>query len=175
MRIVNDNIEILRGETATYDVNVIDNKKGYPYSVSGMSHPYVEFLIKKNVDDKEYMFKRYLDKSSVKNIEAFEESAVIENIEDPQVTNNKIYYVTDLQGYWYKDAQGWHEYNFNITFQFPYDVISKFDSKTYKYQINVLDGTLKTGVLDSSENPYESISFCDPILKPHDFIVGGSL
>ena len=64
MRIVNNKIYIARGETATYDVSVQDNKTGAPFTIpSGYKNPVIEFIVRPSVYDRkdDYVFKCYLD------------------------------------------------------------------------------------------------------------------
>lgn len=176
MRIVNNNIEILRGETATYDVNVIDDQTGYPFTVDGITNPYIEFTVKKSVYDKDPIYRNYIDMSSVAGIGPYTTDHTEDVLEDADATTadqNVLYYMKDTKKYYYSDGTNWHEYVFNIRFTFPYEKVSKFEVKTYKYQINVLGGTLKTSY-ESDECPI-NVSYSNPILKPHDFVVGGSL
>jgi len=181
MRIVNNNIEILRGETATYDVNVIDDKNGYPYTVENINNPYIEFTVKKTVYDKDPVFRTYLSMSSVAGIGPFVNVSerIKPNLIDADATLatvNVLYYMEEEQKYYYSDGTTWHEYNFNITFAFPYEKVSKFEVKTYKYQINLLGGDLKTGWEDLPSDVCPlNVEYSNPILKPHDFVVGGSL
>ena len=54
MRIVNNKIYIARGETATYDVSVKDNKTGAPFTIpSGYKNPVIEFIVRPSVYDRE--------------------------------------------------------------------------------------------------------------------------
>lgn len=176
MRIVNNNIEILRGETATYDVNVIDDKNGYPYTVENINNPYIEFTVKKSVLDKDPVFRTYISMSSVSGISPYVEGNDLNTLLDPPLSESdwyKLYKYTVDNNYYYYNGTEWIQYNFNITFTFPYEKVSKFEVKTYKYQITLLGGTLKS-TYDANECPL-NVSYSEPILKPHDFVVGGSL
>lgn len=68
MQIINNKIFIARGETATYDVTVLDKNTGIPLQIiNGVNdkNPIIEFVVKPSIyggkDD--YVFKAYIDKS----------------------------------------------------------------------------------------------------------------
>ena len=179
MKIINDNIYIGRGETATYDVDVIDNKTGYPYTIPGLVNPFIEFSVKKSPFDKEAVFRQYIDMSSLKNIEGWDGVRTYTTGMSAAEATQNVLYRYQAEGvytnkYYYSDGTNWIEYKFNITFQFPYDKVSKFEVKTYKYQIHILDGTTNMSG-NTDESPFTAITYCVPLNDPHDFTVGGSL
>lgn len=178
MRFVNNNIEILRSETPTIDVNFIDDKDGYPLTipnVAGSTAFYVEFTIRKTVYDKTPVYRAYFNVDRYAGIEPYVKGRDVDNITDPPATEdkwNKLYKYTENGKYYYYNGTEWVEYNFNVLFPLPYEATSKFEVKTYKYQFTLIGGTEREH--DANECPIV-VNYNNPLLKPHDFVVGGSL
>ena len=64
MKIVNNKIHIIKGETPTYDVVVFDPDTGAPFRLlDGLNNPVIEFSVKESVYDltNKYVFKVYMD------------------------------------------------------------------------------------------------------------------
>ena len=185
MQIVNNKIYINRGETPTYDVSVFDKNTGIPYMlIKGVNdeNPFLEFVVRPSVystkDD--YIFKTYIDMSSVhvfdsEDIAEYEESVWDDSVVPLDEDINKLHRRT-IEGvpdfaYYYNNQ--WIPYEFRITFTFPYEATSKMEPKTYLYEEVLFNGRLK-------ENPQHDeipifVNKKDFIMEHKDFIVGGSL
>lgn len=192
MRIVNDKIEIERGETPTYDVCVID-KLGTPYMVlENIENPVVEFIVRPStyIREDEYVFRVYLPffhihKFKTKELKEYtglvwtNSYTPLPNDKDKlffrKIDKNKAeyrYYDENAENDGTDDYK-WVPYEFRITFPFPYSATSQMDSKTYKYQVVLFGGSLKNKY-ETGEIPI-NITFKEPLLEPEDFKVGGTL
>ena len=202
MKIINNKIYIIRGETPTYNVSVKYRNTGVPYILTTtdsdkIKNPIVEFVVRPSIysRDEEYVFRTYmlLEGNLSLNIHRFDSR---ETIEYPGTSSsytsewsdevsplvgyeNYLYYkvTAGVREYRYYDANRatgkWVPYEFRISFQFPYEYTSIMENKTYKYEIVLLGGTLKSSYA-SDELPID-IDYKEPLLEANDFIVGGSL
>lgn len=201
MKIVNDKISIVQGETATHNRVVIDRETGAPFMIAdGVNNPYIEFIVRPSVYTKkdDYVFKAYLDCSGIKRFKSNE----ILNYNEPNT--DEVEWTDDITGdgdrlyrkfyqgnityrYYdadktYTDGTHWHPYEFRIAFTFPYadgqkgdNLIggtSTMEAKTYKYDITLFGGAKKDN-FTRGEIPIV-IDYKKPLLKAADFIVEGS-
>lgn len=63
MKIVNNRIYIVKGETSTYDVSVIDKDTGAPLTIpSGIDNPVIEFIVRPSIYNRkdDFVFKCYI-------------------------------------------------------------------------------------------------------------------
>lgn len=188
MKIVNDKIYIVQGETPTYDVDVYDRKTGIPYMVSDdIETPIVEFIVRPSLyaKDADYNLKKYKDFSDIKKF-----SFIPKKMEEiPSVTINEIetnykpstghenelhvYSHDNVNEFYYWDGSKWNKYVFNINFKMEYDYTSKMEAKTYKYEVVIFDAT---PVKDGEEIiRIDNIKYKKPLLSATDFIVEGSM
>lgn len=201
MQIINNNIYIIQGETATYNQRVINKTTGAPYIIAdGINNPYIAFVVRPSIYTKKdaYVFKAYLDCSNIKKFTSNE----ILNYNEPGTDElewtddtvgetdrlyRKFYQGDTTYRYYdpekvYVDGTHWHPYEFRITFTFPYadgqkgsNLIggtSTMEAKTYKYDITLFGGSLKDDV-KHGEIPI-IIDYKEPLLKAADFVVEGS-
>lgn len=190
MKIVNDKIEIARGETPTYDVNVID-ETGTPYMIlENINNPVIEFIVRPSsyIKENDYVFRVYLLYFDIHKFESKEVVAYSYNQWNdsytPAIGKEKLLHrreITKNQAdYAYYENGHWIPYEFKITFPFPYSATSKMDSKIYKYEIVLFGGSLKENPVELSspiingEIPI-NITYKEPILEVTDFKVGGTL
>lgn len=103
MKIVNDRISIIKGETPTYDVSVRNRKTGAPYTIpSGVKNPVIEFIVRPSVYDRkdDYVFKCYLSYKDKKAEHDFGDTEVqtytVDNESDNEWSND--YNFTDSEG-----------------------------------------------------------------------------
>lgn len=191
MRIVNDKIYIIKGETPTYNALVINKYTGAPYIIdSGVENPYIEFIVRPSIYNRkdDYVFRLFLDCSSVHRFSSVDVVEYSQSVWDNDVPpsagdENKLFRrtvdgVSDYR-YFDPDATGsgtdykWIPYEFVISFMFPYSATSLMEAKQYKYEISLYGGSVK-----SNPKPDEipiNITYKDPILEATDFIVGGSI
>ena len=65
-RIINSKVYITRGETATYNVAVID-ETGVPFRIeSTINNPYVQFVVGNNINDPKSEIVKYLERDDKK-------------------------------------------------------------------------------------------------------------
>lgn len=191
MRISNNRIYIVRGETPTYDAEVIDKDSGAPYIiVSEIQNPWIEFIVRPSIYGREddYAFRVFLDYTKYKK---FPTTEVVEYPNDvwsneyvpSDDDKDKLFYKKVTGGkeyrYYNPDATGsagdskWMPYSFRITFQFPYYATSEMESKPYRYEISLYGGTPKDNP-DEDEIPI-NVTYKAPIMPANDFIVEGSI
>lgn len=95
MRIVNNKIHIVKGETPTYDVIVVDPDTGAPFRLlNGIHNPVIEFSVQESVYDlsNKFVFKVYMD---YKNETRFSTTEIfsyneLEGSEEPQWDNSVV-------------------------------------------------------------------------------------
>lgn len=204
VRIINNKIYIVRGETPTYDVSVKDKDTGAPYIIpSGIVSPIVEFVIRESVYAKEndFAFRAYLDYSNQHRFDSAEiadynalydsqaTGSVIwdDDVVPPVEDENKLFRRTVLKqsDYRYWNGSAWTPYEFRITFQFPYQATSVMEPKTYQYEVALFDGTISSSegnvippnvLMPPASDTFSltNISYKKPLLEASDFVVGGS-
>lgn len=79
MKIVNNRIYISKGETSTYEANVIDKDTGAPFIIpSGVNNPVIEFIVRPSIYDRkdDFVFKCYISYSDKKAEHDFGDTAV---------------------------------------------------------------------------------------------------
>lgn len=167
-RIVNDKIQLTRGETPTYNVRVINKETGAPFTISPyINNPVVEFVVRPSIysRESEFVFKAYLDCAHLPKLEfdaveslRYENDTldVLNDTETPSTGENGILYYINAgggeRGYAYYDGSTWKEYEFRLLFQFPYWATSVMEPKTYAYQVTLLGGVLRTDAFDTGKS-----------------------
>ena len=181
MKIINNKIYVVQGETPTYTASVIDKDTGAPYIVL-KTHmtPVVEFIVRPSIYNRadDYVYKAYL---LMNNVHQFDTDEIIEYNqpiwEDAPLSSDagKLHRRTlnGVSDFAYWNGSKWIPYEFEVSFYFDYDAMKKLEAKTYKYDITLYYGNLKETYVDG-ENPVE-IVVKKPLLEATDFIVGGSL
>lgn len=192
MKIVNDNIYIVKGETPTYDVSVVDDKTGAPLIVSTLpddvANPgyVIQFNVSPSVyaDRNKYVFNNYLllgedfhtfPTTKIEDYDGGPEWDVnysFSGKDREALFRKEIVANSDEWEYKYFENGAWHDYELRISFMFPYEATSKMEPKTYKYAVTLFGGT-KKDVVYAGENPI-NITYKKPLIESSDFIVGGS-
>lgn len=168
MQIINNKIYILKGETPTYNVSVIDKDTGAPFRLpilpDGKDRKWVvEFIVRPSVYDREddYVMKVLLlrkDKQfETDKIETYKKGSDLEPLWQPdyffgdpldpetELKKKALYRGEVISGsgvweYAYFDGEKWVPYEFRINFMFPYNNTSNMDVKTYKYEVALFGG-----------------------------------
>lgn len=181
MKIINNKIYIVQGETPTYTASVIDKDTGHPYMILNTTMtPVVEFIVRPSIYNRadDYVYRAYM---MMNNIHQFETDEVVDYDqsvwEDAPLTENlgKLHRRTldGVNDFAYWDGSKWVPYEFEVSFYFDYEAMKKLEAKTYKYDITLYYGNLKENYVEG-ENPVE-IRDKKPLLEATDFVVGGSL
>ena len=197
MKIVNNKIFIIKGETPLYDVSVIDDKTGAPFIITTLpkdvANPgyVIQFNVSPSVysDKNKYVYNNYLLLGE--NIHTFPTKKIEDYNGGPEWSADYVF--TDAKGhpqdasalfrkevvansnvweYKYFENGQWHDYELRISFMFPYEATSKMEPKTYKYEVTLFGGSKKDNYVHG-ENPL-NITFKKPLIEASDFIVGGS-
>lgn len=199
-RIVNNVIYIGAGETATYDVRVIDRSTGNPYTLPvGIGNAVVSFIVRQNVYNKaiDPVMKKYI---VLDNALTLEDSVIYDykgSDWDNDYTFNgntqpkvkAVYKKLSSDGksyeYRYYDALAeddgtsyykWQPYDFRLVFPFDYEDTIRLAPKQYKYELTLYAGP-NLQISDDGDG-YKSLKnfTYKEILQSHtDFIVEGTL
>lgn len=192
VKIINNKIYIVKGETPTYDVSVVDSESEAPFILpKGVINPVVEFIVRPSVYNREdeFAFRMYMDFSKHKKfdetqydlgdynkLDTRESPAWDDTIRPNSADANKLFKRTigTVVDYRYYENNKWVPYEFRLLFKFPYEATSKMESKQYKYEVTLFgadellyDGDTIIG-LNVIHDKY-------PLLEATDFNVGGSL
>lgn len=190
MRIVNHKISIVRGETPLYKASLkLADDTPYFFLIADQNRYAVEFVIRPSIysKDNDFIFRRYL--LIPDTIKKFASNLVVdlpEGLWEDDVgpiagAEDSLHRmkVGGLYEYAYHDGTDWIPYNFPIQIQFPYSETSKFEPKTYFYEINIVGGALKTGPIEVGEIPVEDepigVFRKIPVLTAREFRVEGSI
>ena len=182
MKIINNKIYIVQGETPTYKASVIDRDTGHPYIILTTDlFPVVEFVVRPSIYNRadDFVYRAYFEMDHIQQFATDEvEEYKLSDWTDPPLTGDdeKLHYMNKPNGakeYAYWDGSKWVKYDFEIEFSFDYETMKKLEAKTYKYDITLYYGQLKENSV-RGENPVEII-YKKPLLEATDFIVGGSL
>lgn len=175
-----------RGDTPTYSVKIV-SKDGTPLIITtGILNPIIEFVIKEGVFYKESPI--FVHRMWITSTKIFDSNEVVlytspSWVDPPMIGDyNKLHKKKDLinNTYTYKyfdnNTEQWRDYEFSLTFVFPYDFTKTLEPKTYLYELILLGGELKNPPLptDSIETPI-NVSFKKTLLTPSEFKVEGSL
>lgn len=202
MRIINNRIYIVRGETPTYDATIINEKNGSPYIITEkVINPTIEFVVRPSVysRDDDFVFRAFI---KLTNVHKFSSDEIVEyhgdGVWDNDITplggnENKLHRraIQTNKGtkyeYAYYDGGLWRGYELRLTFMFPYYITSVMEPKTYQYEITLHGGNLKQDVqpedisLALERDPGTAYKDCPiditykkPLLESTDFTVGGS-
>lgn len=203
MRIVNNKIYIARGETPTYSASIIDKDTGAPliidkglYSKTDgdkkVNTLILEFVVRDSAysrdDDFRIKYNLLLEQNpyfhifdgtdilSYNDISGGYNEEWLDNVKPLEGFENYLYRRTDAEEdnyYAYYENDKWVEYSFDFDVTFRHAETSVMEPKTYKYQVTILGGQLKT-----NPKPGETIVdvvYFKPILDLTDFIVEGSI
>lgn len=201
MRIVNNRIYIVRGETPTYTASVVDKDTGAPLIIdkgvfADDMTMLVEFVVRKSAysraDDVALKYDLLLgrdinfhvfDDDVIKPYNALDANPryvdgkfVWDNSKQPLPGDeNRLHVYSDNNEkfYLYYSEGEWKDYEFTINVTFQYKHTSVLESKTYQYEITLLGGTLKT-YYEDWETPVDPV-YKKPLLGLTDFIVEGSI
>ena len=197
MKIVNNKIYIVKGETPLYDVSVIDDKTGAPYMVTTLPDDVdnpgyvIQFNVTPSIYDgkNKYVYNNYL--LLHENLHTFPTTKIEDYLGGDEWRTD--YSFADSKGheqnryalfrkevvkgsnvweYKYFENGQWNDYELRISFMFPYEATSKMEPKTYKYEVTLFGGS-KKDFPGAGENPV-NITYKKPLLEATDFIVGGS-
>ena len=188
-KIINNNISITRGETATYNVRLIDKTTGAPFvlpktqadkqlnkfvvSFSVRRSDYIKdgYAIKKIIEIKE-------DQYTLLNDTEILEYGKLTGTEvwgDASVSNPKLKVLykrkmaTGEYDYRYWDGSEWLPYEFVIRFPFLYSDTSELSPKSYKYSMTIYGGN-DLRLTEDNELIRESIDYKKPLVDAN-FIV----
>lgn len=203
MRIVNNKIYIVKGETPTYSASVIDKDTGAPLIIDKGLYSekpdgtkanvlILEFVVRDSAYSRKEDFKlKYnLLIEQDPGFHLFDGSDVLsynnlsggyneewDNSVTPTVGfENYLYRRTDSMNdnyYAYYNEGQWVEYSFDFDVTFRYDETSVMEPKTYKYEIALLGGALKDD--PEKDETIIDVVYKKPILGLTDFIVEGSI
>jgi hypothetical protein len=194
-RIINNVIYIGAGETATYDVRVIDRSTGAPYIIpAGLEKPLVSFVVRPSVYGKtsEAVIKKYiwikdellLDDSVIYDYdgEDWEDDYGFKGDTQPKVKAVYKKKLSDNSGYEYRyydpeaEEDKWKVYDFRLVFPFYHEDTIDMAPKQYKYEITLFAGP-NLQISDDGEGKKSLKNFnYKEILQSHsDFIVEGTL
>jgi hypothetical protein len=182
MKIINNKIYIVQGETPTYKASVIDRDTGHPYMILKTDlFPVVEFIVRPSIYNRadDFVYRAFYEMDHIHQFETDEvREYKLSDWKEPPLTGDdeKLHYMNKSNGareYAYWDGSKWVKYDFEIEFSFDYEAMKKLEAKTYKYDITLYYGQLKEKPIEG-ENPVE-IKYKKPLLEATDFVVGGSL
>ena len=194
-RIINNVIYIGAGETATYDVRVIDRSTGEPYVLPvGLGKALVSFVVKSSVYGKtaDSVMKKYiwLDDSLLLDdsvIYDYKDDSWNDNYEFNGGTQPMVKAVyrklsSDGERYEYRyydptaEEDKWQPYDFRLVFPFYHEDTINLVPKQYKYEVTLFAGE-NIQVSDDGEGKKSLKNFnYKEILQSHtDFIVEGTL
>ena len=193
-RIINNVVYIGAGETATYDVKVIDRSTGAPYIVPvGIGKVLLSFVVRPSVYDKtkDAVIKKYiwLDTNLLLDDSVIYEYKNSEWDDDyefgdgqPQVRAVYRKPSSDGSGYEYRyydpeaESDKWVPYEFRIVFPFYHEDTVNLAPKQYKYELTLYAGqTLAVSDDGDGKKSLKNISYKEILQSHTDFIVEGTL
>ena len=126
MKIINNKIYIVQGETPAYKASVIDKDTGNPYMILKTDlFPVVEFIVRPSIYNREddFVYKAYMEMDKVHQFETDEVIEYDQTVwQEPPLTDNlgKLHYMTTggVREFKYWDGSKWVEYDFEIEFSF---------------------------------------------------------
>lgn len=153
-KIVNNNIHITRGETATYNVSVIDKVTGAPFILP--KNEANKFLVMFSVRKSDYIKDGYAIKKNIwldedllmdsTEIEPYRGGNNVEwstDFKPLDTTSKKVYkreYKPGQYDYKYWDGTEYKDYSFVIEFPFLYNDTATLSPKAYKYAMTIYGG-----------------------------------
>ena len=193
-RIINNVIYIGAGETATYDVKVIDRSTGAPYIVPvGIGRVLVSFVVRPSVYDKtkDAVIKKFiwLDDALLLDDSVIYDYKDAEWDDDYDFRGNqpkvKAVYKkpsSDGSGYEYRyydpeaESDKWVPYEFRLVFPFYHEDTAELAPKQYKYELTLFAGQ-NLAVLDddNGKKSLQNINYKEILQSHTDFIVEGTL
>jgi hypothetical protein len=197
-RIINNTLYIAAGETATYDVKVINRSTGAPYilPVDKNNNIIISFVVKPSVysSSSESVLKKYIVVSNELKLDTnkiydYDESDwnndFIFGETKPAV--KAVYRKLSLDGksyeYRYYDAAAendgtddymWKPYEFRISFPFYHEDTIGLQPKQYKYEIALYAGP-NLEIVGDEKKSLQKFDYKEVLLSPTDFIVEGTL
>lgn len=152
-KIVNNNIHITRGETATYNVRLIDKTTGAPFILpkTDANNFVVIFSVRRSDYIKDgYAIKKTISLSDNIILDTTEIGDYIggtsewtnENAPTDKTTKKlyKRWLTTGGYDYKYWDGTDYKDYSFEITFPFSYNDTAALSPKSYKYAMTIYGG-----------------------------------
>lgn len=202
MKIVNNKIYIARGETPTYSASIIDKDSGAPLVIDKglyeekngvkINTLILEFIVRDSVYSRngDFRIKYDLLLEESPYFHLFDGTDILpyndlaggygdrwDNNKKPEAgLENYLYRRIDSEDnnyYAYYSNGEWVEYSFDFDVTFRHKETSVMEPKTYKYQITLLGGTLKSDPKD--DETIIDVVYFKPILDLTDFIVEGSI
>jgi hypothetical protein len=197
-RIINNVINIGAGETATYDVKVIDRSTGAPYilPVDRNNNVVVSFVVRPNVYARtaDPVIKKYIVltdeiKLDTKNIYDYDDDTWDNDyefgVDQPDIKAVYRKRVSGGDGYEYRyyDANAeddgtedymWKPYEFRLIFPFYHEDTIGLAPKQYKYEISLFAGP-NLSIVGDEHKSLKDFNYKEILLSPTDFIVEGTL
>lgn len=192
MRVVNNKVNIARGETASYVLKVKYSDTNEPYHLydsTGNSVFIGVFTVKDTVNNNENAVQLWDDLNSrgyvFKNetVTPLKQGNIRVDFDDytPSDADLGILYVdlSNNYGYYTKTDTGYKlnvGYEFELNFPLAHSNTAVLEPKRYAYDINILQGNWAEGVNPDTATVADFIVVSKYVLiEPTDFIVGGSL
>lgn len=193
-RIINNVIYIGAGETATYDVRVIDRSTGAPYilPVDNTNNVVISFVVRPSVYGKsaDPVIKKYvilkedlkLDTNIIYDYAStdWDDEYTFKGGTQPAIKAVYKRLLPDGSGYEYRyydpdaETDKWKPYEFRLTFPFYYEDTIDLAPKQYKYEIALFAGPELTIVGDEKKS-LQNFNYKEILMSHTDFIVEGAL
>jgi hypothetical protein len=193
-RIINNVIYIGAGETATYDVRVIDRSTGAPYilPVDNTNNVVISFVVRPSVYGKsaDPVIKKYiilkedlkLDTNIIYDYVAtdWDDEYTFQGGTQPAIKAVYKRLLPDGSGYEYRhydpdaETDKWKPYEFRLTFPFYHEDTIDLAPKQYKYEIALFAGPELTIVGDEKKSLH-NFNYKEILMSHTDFIVEGAL
>lgn len=199
-RIVNNVIYMGAGETATYDVKIIDRSTGAPYilPVDKNNNFVISFVVKPSVYSKtvDPVIKKYIVLSDTLKLDTtniyYYDGALWDNdyvfgSDQPKIKALYKKISSDGKGYEYRyydenavddgtNDYKWKPYEFRLTFPFFYEDTIDLAPKQYKYEVTLFAGpNLSVESDGNGKNILKNFNYKEILLSHTDFIVEGTL
>ena len=193
-RIINNVIYIGAGETATYDVRVIDRSTGAPYilPVDNTNNVVISFVVRPSVYGKsaDPIIKKYvilkedlkLDTNIIYDYAStdWDDEYTFRGGTQPAIKAVYKRLLPDGSGYEYRyydpeaETDKWKPYEFRLTFPFYHEDTIDLAPKQYKYEIALFAGPELTVVGDEKKS-LQNFNYKEILMSHTDFIVEGAL
>lgn len=193
-RIINNVIYIGAGETATYDVRVIDRSTGAPYilPVDNTNNVVISFVVRPSVYGKsaDPVIKKYvilkedlkLDTNIIYDYAStdWDDEYTFKGGTQPAIKAVYKRLLPDDSGYEYRyydpdaETDKWKPYEFRLTFPFYHEDTIDLAPKQYKYEIALFAGPELTIVGDEKKS-LKNFNYKEILQSHTDFIVEGTL
>ena len=187
-------IYIGAGETATYDVRVIDRSTGAPYilPVDNTNNVVISFVVRPSVYGKsaDPVIKKYvilkedlkLDTNIIYDYAStdWDDEYTFKGGTQPAIKAVYKRLLPDGSGYEYRyydpeaETDKWKPYEFRLTFPFYHEDTIDLAPKQYKYEIALYAGPELTIVGDEKKS-LQNFNYKEILMSHTDFIVEGAL